>query len=117
MFSLVNAGVPLQNNYTIYFHFCIDFIELRLNSISYEIRATKTSAYQTVKFGPLSWDMNNSFAEMMLSMYKIYQPYHVFSFLYLLYDYLFIELRKSMKYYFKHKNIKEGEKWCSFNFR
>jgi len=31
--------------------------------------------------------MNNSFAEKMLSMYKIYQPYHVFSFLYLLYDY------------------------------
>jgi len=31
-----------------------------------------------------------SFAEKMLSMYKIYQPYHVFSFPYLLYDYLFL---------------------------
>jgi len=57
------------------------------NSISYEIRATKTSAYQAVKLGPLIWEMNNSFSETMLRMNKIYQTYHVFSFLYLLYDY------------------------------
>jgi len=51
------------------------------NSISNEIRATKTPAYQAVKLELLSWEMDNSFAEKMLSMYKIYQPYHVFSFL------------------------------------
>jgi len=62
------------------------------NSISYEIRATKTSAYQAVKLGPLSREMNNSFAEKMLGMCKIYQPYYVFSFLYTFYMtiYLFI---------------------------
>jgi hypothetical protein len=48
------------------------------NSISCEIRATKT--YQAVKLGPLSWEMKNPFFEKMLSMYKTYLPYHVFSF-------------------------------------
>ncbi len=57
------------------------------NSIYYEIRATKTSAYQAVKLGPLSWEINNSFAEKMLSLFKIH---HVFSFLYLLYDCLYV---------------------------
>ncbi len=51
---------------------------------------TKTSAYQAAELQPISWEMNISLAEKMLSIYKIYQPYHVFSFLYLLYDYLFL---------------------------
>jgi len=55
-------------------------INLNKNSISYEIRATKTSAYQAVKLEPLNWEMNNSFAEKMLSMYKIYHDYFLLHF-------------------------------------
>ncbi len=37
-------------------HWKTYYIYITKNSISYEIRATKTSAYQAVKLGPLSWD-------------------------------------------------------------
>jgi len=53
------------------------FFDLNPDLISYEIRTTRTSAYQSVKLGPLSWEMNDSFVEKILSMYNIHQHYHV----------------------------------------
>ncbi len=57
--------------------------------ISYETRATKTSAYQEAKLGPLSWEMNNSFDEKMLSvacirfiMYSAFYTFYITIYLY-----------------------------------
>jgi hypothetical protein len=69
----------------------------QINSISYEVRVTQTSAYQAAKLGPLSWEMNNSFVERCLAYIiisiKLIMPSVSYTF-YIPFYFLFIILAK-----------------------
>jgi hypothetical protein len=64
----------------------------QINSISYEVRVTQTSAYQAAKLGPLSWEMNNSFVERCLSI-KLIMPSVSYTF-YIPFYFLFYNFSK-----------------------